>query len=57
MPQTSLVSIETQTTEVREAQIAQTKCEIQDEIEDRKSDWDYNTAKGRWDESFCQMYS
>ena len=57
MPQTSLVSIETQTIEVREAQIAQTKGEIQDEIEDRKSDWDYNTAKGRWDESFCQMYS
>ena len=56
-PQTSLVSIETQTIEVREAQIAQTKGEIQDEIEGRKPERDYNTAKGRWDESFCQMYS
>ena len=56
-PQTSLVSIETQTIKVREAQIAQTKGEIQDEIEGRKPERDYNTAKGRWDESFCQMYS
>ena len=56
-PQTTLVSIETQIIEVREAQTAKTKGEIQDEIEDRKPDWDYNTAKGRWDESFCQMYS
>ena len=35
-PQTTLVSVETQTIEVREAQTAKTKGEIQDEMEDRK---------------------
>ena len=34
-PQTTLVSIETQIIEVREAQTAKTKGEIQDEMEDR----------------------
>ena len=35
-PQTTLVSIETQTIEVREAQTAKTNGEIQDEMEDRR---------------------
>ena len=35
-PQTTLVSIETQTIEVREAQTAKTKGEIQDEMENRR---------------------
>ena len=35
-PQTTLVSIETQIIEVREAQTAKTKGEIQDEMEDRR---------------------
>ena len=35
-PQTTLVSMETQTIEVREAQTVKTKGEMQDEMEDRK---------------------
>ena len=36
LPETTLVSIETQAIKVREAQTAKTKGEIQDEMEDRR---------------------
>ena len=51
-PQTTLVSIETQIIEVREAQTAKTKGEIQDEMEDRrqrdKNDWLLQPVSSVW---------